>query len=63
MLVLQHPIEHGVVTDWDAMEKLWRHSFCSVRADPATHPVLLTEPPLNPRACRERTVQMAFGNT
>ena len=27
MLKLNYPIEHGVITDWDDMEALWRHIF------------------------------------
>ncbi len=27
ILTLSYPIEHGVVTDWSAMEKLWHHTF------------------------------------
>jgi actin beta/gamma 1 len=28
MLTLKYPIERGIVTDWDDMEKLWHHTFC-----------------------------------
>ena len=27
ILTLQYPIEHGIVTDWDAMERIWHHTF------------------------------------
>jgi centractin len=27
ILKLNYPIEHGVVTNWDDMEALWRHVF------------------------------------
>eukprot|EP00511_Aplanochytrium_stocchinoi_P002017 CAMPEP_0204822394 /NCGR_PEP_ID=MMETSP1346-20131115/574_1 /ASSEMBLY_ACC=CAM_ASM_000771 /TAXON_ID=215587 /ORGANISM="Aplanochytrium stocchinoi, Strain GSBS06" /LENGTH=289 /DNA_ID=CAMNT_0051948583 /DNA_START=152 /DNA_END=1018 /DNA_ORIENTATION=- len=56
-----HPIERGVVTDWDMMERIWHHTFYSIlRVEPAEHNVLLTEPPLNPRASRERMTQIMF---
>lgn len=27
LLKLHYPIEHGVVTDWDDMEKIWQHLY------------------------------------
>ncbi|MHA2369189.1 MAG: hypothetical protein ACXADX_10235, partial [Candidatus Hodarchaeales archaeon] len=27
VLKLIYPIEHGVVSDWDAMEKIWHYTF------------------------------------
>ena len=27
ILQLHYPIEHGVVTDWEEMEKIWHHTF------------------------------------
>ena len=26
-LNLKHPIERGIVTNWDGMEKIWHHTF------------------------------------
>ena len=26
-LTLKYPIEHGIVTNWDDMEKIWHHTF------------------------------------
>lgn len=60
-LDLKHPVEHGIVTNWDYMEKLWHHAFRDeLRVAPDEHPVLLTEAPLNPKANRERMTQMMF---
>ena len=28
----RYPIEHGIVTNWDDMEKIWHHTFYNVRA-------------------------------
>ena len=60
-LTLNHPIERGIVTDWDGMEKIWHHTFHrELRVAPDDHPVLLTETPLNPRANREIMAQIMF---
>eukprot|EP00026_Physarum_polycephalum_P002599 Phypoly_transcript_02606.p1 GENE.Phypoly_transcript_02606~~Phypoly_transcript_02606.p1 ORF type:complete len:857 (+),score=143.36 Phypoly_transcript_02606:95-2665(+) len=61
ILTLKYPIEHGIVTDWAGMETIWRHTFTNeLRVDPKKHPVILTEPPLNPKANREKMVQIMF---
>jgi len=50
VLKLNYPVEHGIIEDWIAMEKIWHYTFFTdLRVDPSEHPILLTEAPLNPR--------------
>merc|ERR1719322_1549894 len=27
ILTLKYPVEHGIITNWDDMEKIWHHTF------------------------------------
>merc|ERR1719297_334519 len=61
ILKLQYPIAHGIVTNWDDMEKIWHHTFYNeFRVQPEERGVLLTEAPMNPKANREKMTSIMF---
>jgi actin-related protein len=60
ILALRYPIEHGIVTNWEDMEKIWETSFNELGVDSSEQPVLLTEAPQNPKANREKMTQIMF---
>jgi len=61
ILSLKYPIEHGIITNWDDMEKVWHHTYTNeLRISPDESPALHSEAPLNPKANREKMTQLCF---
>lgn len=62
LLSIRYPMEHGIVTDWNDMERVWQYVYGKNELNTYTedHPVLLTEAPLNPRQNRERAAEIFF---
>ncbi|XP_002738557.1 actin-related protein 3 [Saccoglossus kowalevskii] len=57
----KYPIRHGIVEDWDLMERFYEQAiFKYLRAEPEDHYFLLTEPPLNTPENREYTAEIMF---
>ncbi|EKX32181.1 hypothetical protein GUITHDRAFT_82545 [Guillardia theta CCMP2712] len=60
ILKLSYPIKHGVISDWNGMEKVWSSVITGLGVSLKHHPVLLTEAPLNPKAKREEVCERFF---
>lgn len=60
-MTVRHPIENGIIENFEDMEKLWEYTFFEkLDANPMRHPVILTEPPYNPKPNREKVAEMMF---
>ena len=61
VLSLSYPTHRGKVTNWEDMELILEHTFHKeLRVVPEEHPLLLTEPPLNPKSNKEKMMQTVF---
>jgi actin len=61
LLAIKYPMQRGIVTGWDDMEKIWHHIFYKeLNVYPEEHPVLLSETLLDPREKRENMAQVMF---
>eukprot|EP00924_Labyrinthula_sp_SR-Ha-C_P006841 augustus_masked-scaffold_8-processed-gene-2.1-mRNA-1 protein AED:0.44 eAED:0.44 QI:0/-1/0/1/-1/1/1/0/367 len=60
---IKYPIEFRVITNWEEMENLWHHVFFSrIKVDIRECLVVLSEPLLNPKITREKTLLTMFEN-
>ncbi|BEJ11339.1 hypothetical protein CspHIS471_0107610 [Cutaneotrichosporon sp. HIS471] len=60
-LQMSHPMEHGIVKNWGDMEHLWDYTFYEkLKVDTRERKVLLTEPPMNPKANRQKMAEVMF---
>ena len=58
---INYPINHGIVINWDDLEKIWDFTFKrKLNVCPEDHPVLLSEAPLNPVENREKMAEIMF---
>eukprot|EP00048_Salpingoeca_helianthica_P014474 m.221864 g.221864 ORF g.221864 m.221864 type:complete len:415 (+) comp15904_c0_seq1:60-1304(+) len=57
----RYPVRHGIIEDWDLMEKFMEQViFKYLRAEPEDHYFLMTEPPLNTPENREYLAEIMF---
>jgi actin-related protein 2 len=60
-LQVTQPMEHGIVRNWEDMKYLWDYTFDEkLKVDVRGRKVMLTEPPMNPKANRQRMCQVMF---
>ncbi len=63
VLSIDYPIEHGIVKNWEDMTEIWRHTiYNELRVEPKDCSLMLTEAPQNPKANRERMIEIAMEN-
>jgi len=61
VLQLVWPLEHAIVADWDAWEKLMYHLYYKeLRVNPQDQAILITEAPLSPKDNRIRMAEILF---
>ncbi|XP_029434229.1 actin-related protein T2-like [Rhinatrema bivittatum] len=61
ILNLKYPIERGIISSWDDMEKIWRYVYRQeLRIKPQERPLLMSEPPLNPLPNRAKMAEVMF---
>ena len=61
LLKMDYPIKNGIITNWDDMEKIWKHIFQNeLYVSPEENYVLLTEVPFNSNEMREKIAQIMF---
>ncbi|KAI9229452.1 MAG: Actin/actin-like protein [Piptocephalis tieghemiana] len=61
ILQMSYPMENGIIKNWEDMRHVWDYTFQErLGVDPSQCKVLLTEPPMNPKANREKMAQVMF---
>lgn len=63
VLSLRRPIEHGVITDWNLMEKIYQYTYSEVlKVESKEHPLILSESNITQKVHREKLTQLVFEN-
>ncbi|XP_043279771.1 actin-related protein 2 isoform X3 [Venturia canescens] len=62
MLEISYPMRNGIVRNWDDMCHVWDYTFGKekMNINPRECKILLTEPPMNPRANRKKMIEVMF---
>jgi actin len=61
LLTMRYPIEQGIITNWNDMEKIWDYIFTyELRIDPSEQATLMTYAPGTPKLNREKMTQVLF---
>lgn len=59
-LKVTRPIQNGIITNFDIMEDVWQYTFEELGVNSEHHPILVTEPPNNPKKVREKMAEIFF---
>jgi actin len=60
VLNLSYPIDYGLINNLADMEKIWQYCSTKINASFNGTPILMTEPPLNPKKNRENLMEKMF---
>lgn len=61
MLDIKYPLDNGIVRSWEDMEHLYDYTFNEkLKCDPKECRIMLTEPPMNPKANREKMIELLY---
>lgn len=55
-----HPVEQGIVVDWDVMQDVYEKTFEKLELNSEDHKVFIAESPLNPNYMREKLTEVMF---
>ena len=62
--VVESPIEHGQIKNWDFIERFWQHCiFKYMRCEPEEHCFMCTPLPLKPRSSTHRLIRTSVQHT
>ena len=54
-----YPMERGIITNWEAMEKVWHHAFHNeLRVAPQNYKLLISDRLFSPKCQREKTLEI-----
>ena len=60
-LNIKLPILHGIINDWEDMEKIWDHTFKNeLKESPSGNNIMLTEVLMNTKKNNEKTAEIMF---
>jgi len=59
-LSLSYPINHGIVTDWDAFDKIISHTMSLGKVQGNEHPLIVSEAIFNPFSNREKMSEIIY---
>jgi len=61
MLQISYPLENGIIKSWEDIQHVWDYTFDQkLKVKPEECKILLTEPPLNPKANRQKMLEVMF---